>query len=54
MTWSTASRSVHAILTAERLKRERQLGLSDFVKGAARGGGEGIGCPNRPPLIEDA
>jgi len=24
--------SVHAILTAERLKRDRQVGLPDFVK----------------------
>jgi guanylate kinase len=29
---------VHAILTAERLRRERQVGLGDFVRGLREGG----------------
>jgi guanylate kinase len=33
----TAHREVVAILTAERLKRRRQLGLTDFVRGLMKG-----------------
>ncbi len=33
----TAHREVVAILTAERLKRRRQLGLTEFVRGLVRG-----------------
>src|SRR3546814_12059194 len=43
--------AVRAILAAERLRRERQVGLPDFVKGLPEGSGDRPAGPAVPPPV---